>query len=60
MASDKENASIEQKASKINAKSNCNKKLIMIIAEFIGTACLVFFGCMGCMDWIKMPGKKDH
>lgn len=56
MASDKEVTSIEQKANKTSAKSNFNKKLTMIIAEFIGTACLVFFGCMGCMDWIKMPG----
>lgn len=41
---------------KIKCKSNFCKTLTVLGAEFIGTACLVFFGCMGCIDWIQLPG----
>lgn len=33
---------------------NC---ICMLAAEFIGTFCLLLFGCMGTLDWIQMPGK---
>jgi hypothetical protein len=46
----------EKKVNKTDVKSNLNKTIVMLISEFIGTAFLVFFGCMGCIDWIKMPG----
>lgn len=38
---------------KRNVKSH---KMVMIAAEFLGTAALVFFGCMASIDWIGMPG----
>lgn len=34
-------------------------KICMAAAEVIGTGLLTFFGCMGCIDWIQMPGKKQ-
>jgi hypothetical protein len=33
--------------------------ICMLAAEFIGTFCLMFFGCMGTLDWIQMPGKMN-
>ncbi|CAG9810125.1 unnamed protein product [Chironomus riparius] len=34
-----------------NPKTVFRDKLIMIFGEFVGTAMLVFFGCIGCIDW---------
>ena len=34
-----------------NPKTIFHDKLIMIVGEFVGTAMLVFFGCIGCVDW---------
>ena len=39
-------------------KSELKDCICMLAAEFIGTFCLLFFGCMGTLDWIQMPGKK--
>lgn len=39
-------------------KSEIIDKICMICAEVIGTGLLVFFGCMGCIDWIQMPGNN--
>lgn len=33
-------------------------KLQMLVAEAMGTATLVFWGCMGCIDWWGLPGKE--
>jgi hypothetical protein len=38
-------------------KSKIIDGIAMIAAEVIGTALLMFFGCMGCIDWIQMPGN---
>lgn len=39
-------------------KSSVLKDCIcMLLAELVGTFCLLFFGCMGTLDWIQMPGK---
>lgn len=32
-------------------KMKLKQQLIMLTGEFIGTAMLVFFGCIGCIDW---------
>ena len=32
-------------------------KMVMLLAEALGTGLLVFFGCMGCINWFDMPGK---
>lgn len=32
-------------------------KITMLLAETMGTGLLVFFGCMGCINWFDMPGK---
>lgn len=33
-----------------------SRQTVMVAAEFLGTAALVFFGCMAAVDWIGMPG----
>lgn len=48
---------IMESSESLKKKKDYNNKVKMLIAEFIGTACLMFFGCMGCIDWIQMPGK---
>lgn len=40
---------------KFRTKMN-NHKVVMIFAEFLGTFALVFFGCMGAIDWMGLPG----
>lgn len=35
-------------------------KLQMLVAEAMGTGTLVFWGCMGCIDWWGLPGKKKN
>lgn len=32
-------------------------KIIMLTAEFIGTAMLVFFGCVGCINQESMSSR---
>lgn len=34
-------------------------QICMLLAETLGTGLLVFFGCMGCIDWFDMPGKNE-
>lgn len=35
------------------------KQVQMLIAEVIGTGLLVFFGCIGCIDWFQMTGQLE-
>lgn len=53
--------SIHDDKMSITTIKNKNKKelidkISMVAAEVIGTGLLVFIGCMGCIDWIQMPG----
>lgn len=40
-------------------KAELKNCICMLLAELVGTFCLLFFGCMGCIDWIQMPGEID-
>jgi hypothetical protein len=52
-----ENSQNENEAQKkALKKSRIINGIAMVAAEVIGTALLLFFGCMGCIDWIQMPG----
>jgi hypothetical protein len=55
-----DNFSIGTKALVPEDKKFVSKDCIcMLVAELIGTFCLIFFGCMGTLDWIQMPGKMN-
>ena len=50
----------DEKGLKKNSEMKLCDKLIMLTGEFIGTAMLVFFGCIGCIDWGNISSKFQN